>query len=85
MSDPEGTLAPVKGFVVVLVVEASQAGDDHASIARVCHDFDASSVGDLAIAIEHASKSAQRQLKHASDVFRRERAARSRRTDIRAI
>jgi hypothetical protein len=70
---------------MVLLVESSQVDDDHASLIRVCHDFDASSVGDLALAIEHASKSAQRQLRHHAGGFRRERDVQQRRRAIHGL
>lgn len=73
----------MKGFVLVLVVEASQAADDHEAIARVCHDFDASTIADLEVAIEHATRSAKRQLRRAGEAFKRERDAQARRASFR--
>jgi hypothetical protein len=78
-----GRLPGVKGFVLVLVVEASQAADDHEAIARVCHDFDANTIGDLEVALELAAKSAKRQLRRARDVLRQERDVLERRGQMR--
>ena len=74
----------MKGFVLVLVVEAEQAKDENASVVRICHDFDADTLGDLEAAITHASISAKRQLRHVGVNLRRERAARGRRAAIKA-
>lgn len=75
----------MKGFVLVLLVEASQAKDDHASLVRVSQDFEARTVADLATAIELAAKSAQRQLRHAEEALRREREAERRRDAMHAV
>lgn len=71
--------------MLVLVVEASQSADDHAAVARVCHDFDALTVADLEVAIDHAARSACRQLRNARAIFVAEREVRSRRAAIRPV
>jgi hypothetical protein len=48
-----------KGLILVLVVDESRIDDPHASIARVCRDFDIADIdelaGDLAIAAAQAA------------------------------
>lgn len=82
---PAGKLHAVKGFVLFLVVEAAQAEHEHASVVRVCHDFDAATVADLETAITHASISAKRQLRNTRTGLARERNARGRRDAMRAL
>lgn len=76
-----GQTSPMKGFVVVLVVERDT--DDRDAVARVCHEFDAATLGDLEVAVELASKSAKRQLRHTRSAFAQERQVRARRAAIR--
>jgi hypothetical protein len=65
-----------KGFVLVLVVDEQQADREVGSIARVCRDYDVSSVDELATEVEIAATQAGNQLvlrKAALDVIFRAR------------
>jgi hypothetical protein len=59
--EPE-TRARAKGFVLVLVVDHGQAGDDHDSLARVCRDNDVGSIAELQEEIRVAGDQACNQL-----------------------
>ena len=75
--EPE-TRARAKGFVLVLVVDQGQAGDDHDSLARVCHDYDVESIAELQEEIRVAAEQACNQLALSDalrTVIRRARAA----------
>ena len=70
--------ARAKGFVLVLVVDQGQAGDDHDALARVCHDYDVDSIAGLQEEIRVASDQACNQLALSDAlrmVIRRARAA----------
>lgn len=71
--------------MLVLVVSADQAANDHEAVARVCHDFDATTVADLEVAIDHAAKSAQRQLRNARAIFIAGREVERRRSEIKPV
>jgi hypothetical protein len=54
--------ARAKGFVLVLVVDQGQAGDENDSLARVCHDYDVASIAELQREIRVATEQACNQL-----------------------
>jgi hypothetical protein len=67
-----------KGFVLVLVVDQSQAGDETAALARVCADYDVMTPDELQDAIRVAAEQACNQLllnEALTMVLRRARAA----------
>jgi hypothetical protein len=77
MSAPEAR-ERAKGFVLVLVVDQSQAGDETASLARVCADYDVTTATELQEAIRLAAVQACNQLllnEALTMVLRRARAA----------
>jgi hypothetical protein len=72
------TSVRAKGFVLDRLVDPGQAGDDHDSLARVCHDYDVGSIAELQEEIRVAADQACNQLALSEalrDVVRRGRAA----------
>lgn len=53
----------MRGFVLVLVTDEGQTGEEHEALVRVCRDYDVATVGALEAEIETAARQGRNQLR----------------------